>query len=226
MRLYIIRHADPDYPRDALTALGHAQARALALRLSTLGIERVYSSPMSRALETARYTAERLGLDVRIEPWTGELEDWWIPDEALGERPVWQADAATLRALAPGQEIWPLEALTKLQAAAGAFLDRQDISSTGIAVFCHAGFALTWLAHLLALPLPLVWAGFSCLPLRSPPSPSKSWQEVARRRAASAWETSGISGISIQTIRFDRKMRMEGSSPPGLSCLGPEEERS
>jgi hypothetical protein len=27
-------------------------------------------------------------------------------------------------------------------------------------VFCHGGFGLTWLAHLLALPLPLVWSGF------------------------------------------------------------------
>lgn len=164
MRLYIIRHAEPDYPRDALTLRGHAQARALALRLSTLGIERVYSSPMSRALETARYTAERLGLDMRIEPWTGELEDWWIPDEALGERPVWQVDAAILRSLAPGQEIWPPDALARLHAAAGDFLDRQDKTPQGIAVFCHAGFALTWLAHLLAIPLPLMWAAFSLPP--------------------------------------------------------------
>ncbi|MEP7187632.1 MAG: histidine phosphatase family protein, partial [Roseiflexaceae bacterium] len=29
-----------------------------------------------------------------------------------------------------------------------------------IAMFCHGGFGLTWLAHLLALPLPLVWSGF------------------------------------------------------------------
>jgi hypothetical protein len=27
-------------------------------------------------------------------------------------------------------------------------------------VFCHGGFGLTWLAHLLALLLPLVWSGF------------------------------------------------------------------
>jgi broad specificity phosphatase PhoE len=164
MRLYIIRHAEPDYPRDALTVHGHAQAKALALRLSTLGIDRVYSSPMNRALETAHYTAERLGLDVQIEPWTGELEDWWVPDDAVGERPVWQVDAATLRALAPGQEIWPLDALARLHAAAGDFLGRQDNASKGIAIFCHAGFALTWLADLLAIPLPLVWAGFSLPP--------------------------------------------------------------
>jgi probable phosphoglycerate mutase len=29
-----------------------------------------------------------------------------------------------------------------------------------IAVFCHLGFGLTWLSHLLELPFPLVWSGF------------------------------------------------------------------
>lgn len=165
MRLYIIRHAEPDYPRDALTTRGHAQAQALACRLAGMKIGHIYSSPMNRALETARYTAERLGLDVQIESWTRELEDWWVPDQALGERPVWQVDAATLRALAPGQECWPPADLSRLQAAANGFLARhQNAPDHGIAVFCHAGFALTWLAELLAVPLPLMWAGFSLPP--------------------------------------------------------------
>jgi probable phosphoglycerate mutase len=165
MRLYIIRHAEPDYPRDALTARGHAQAQALADRLSGMEIDQVYSSPMNRALETARYTAERLGLEVQVESWTRELEDWWVPDEILGERPVWQVDAATLRAMMPGQEIWPPDALERLRSASGEFLGRpENASSRGIAVFCHAGFALTWLAGLLGVPLPLMWAGFSLSP--------------------------------------------------------------
>jgi broad specificity phosphatase PhoE len=29
-----------------------------------------------------------------------------------------------------------------------------------IAVFCHLGFGLTWLSHLLELPFPLVWSAF------------------------------------------------------------------
>jgi probable phosphoglycerate mutase len=32
---------------------------------------------------------------------------------------------------------------------------------SNIAVFCHGGFGLTWLAHLLAVPTPLIWSGFS-----------------------------------------------------------------
>lgn len=184
MRLYLIRHAEPAYPRDALTARGHRQARALARRLSDLGIDRVCSSPMNRALETAAYTAKRLGREVEVEPWARELEDWWIPDEAVGELPAWQVDAAILRAL--GREDWaslpPLDVphlrqgFERLCADADAFLARQGCRrdgatyrlegppNQGIALFCHAGLALTWLAHLLAIPPPLVWAGFSLPP--------------------------------------------------------------
>jgi broad specificity phosphatase PhoE len=212
MRLYIIRHAEPDYPRDALTALGHVQAQALARRLAGIGVDRVYSSPMNRALETARYTAERLGLDVQVENWTRELEDWWVPDDALGELPVWQVDATTLRAeplITPalfshrtppdrekrekGKEpelgsplpaggravgegtgvrglgrgrseiCWPLDSFAQLCSASDDFLAR-NVPHQGIAVFCHSGFALTWLAHLLVIPLPLFWAAFSLAP--------------------------------------------------------------
>jgi broad specificity phosphatase PhoE len=177
MRLYIIRHAEPDYPRDTLTAHGHAQAQALAHRLAGTRIGRVYSSPMTRALETARYTAERLGLDVQVEPWTRELEDWWIPDPAVGELPVWQVDAATLRAMPDlGQAGWLRDGLAQLRSSADDFLARhgyfrdgtsyriENAPSHDVAVFCHAGFALTWLADLLAIPLPRMWAAFSLSP--------------------------------------------------------------
>ena len=33
-----------------------------------------------------------------------------------------------------------------------------------IAVFCHMGFGLAWLAHLLEMPLPLLWSGLWLAP--------------------------------------------------------------
>jgi probable phosphoglycerate mutase len=33
-----------------------------------------------------------------------------------------------------------------------------------IAVFCHGGLGLSWLSHLLEVPLPLIWAGFWLAP--------------------------------------------------------------
>lgn len=188
MRLYIIRHAEPAYPADALTPRGHRQARALARRLAREGIDRVYSSPMQRALNTARPTAEALGLDVQVEPWMREIEEWWIPGGPQGEQPVWQVNGAVVRALVPGldQDNWPSlppfdkpvlrQGFDELCARSADFLARHGWAceercyrrTAGVggrlAVFCHDGFGLTWLAHLLEIPPPLVWSAFSLPP--------------------------------------------------------------
>ena len=75
MLLYIIRHADPIYNPDTLTPKGKLQAQALAKRLAVHGLDRIYSSPSGRAMETAQPTAELLGLDINIEEWTREIDD-------------------------------------------------------------------------------------------------------------------------------------------------------
>ena len=63
MLLYIIRHGDPIYETDSLTERGRAQAEAVAKRLAASGIDRVFSSPMGRARQTAEPTCRLLGLD-------------------------------------------------------------------------------------------------------------------------------------------------------------------
>ena len=62
MLLYYIRHGDPIYTPDHLTPLGERQAEALARRLATFGLDRIYSSPSIRALQTARPTCELLNM--------------------------------------------------------------------------------------------------------------------------------------------------------------------
>ena len=67
MRLYLIRHAQPDYPGGKkmclgqkndlpLSAAGFAQAQALGDVLADLSVDSIFSSPMLRA----RQTAERI----------------------------------------------------------------------------------------------------------------------------------------------------------------------
>ena len=80
MRIYIIRHADPDYENDTITQTGHEQAQILAQYLDTLKIDEIYASPLGRTQATARYTADRLGLPVKTELWLRELEGVWIKD--------------------------------------------------------------------------------------------------------------------------------------------------
>ena len=62
MLLYIVRHGDPIYNPDSLTPKGHLQAKALAKRFALHGLDKIYSSPLIRAQQTAKPTCDILGL--------------------------------------------------------------------------------------------------------------------------------------------------------------------
>ena len=64
MWLFFVRHGSPDYANDCLTEKGRKQAQALAERFALLGLDKIYASTMGRAMETAEYTAKKLGLKV------------------------------------------------------------------------------------------------------------------------------------------------------------------
>jgi hypothetical protein len=182
MRIFLIRHADPDYSIDGLTPAGHIEARVLAEHLAEAGLDEIYCSPMGRARLTASYTAERTGLPVQVEPWARELQGLYSEET---RRQLWDIDGAVLRGpetLADLNRWDQLEmfsgpALTEIRASictySADFLQRQGFTVDGqsiyrfeqpnrkrIAFFAHLGFGLSWLAHLLDIPLPLMWAGF------------------------------------------------------------------
>ncbi|MBR5896854.1 MAG: histidine phosphatase family protein, partial [Lachnospiraceae bacterium] len=73
MKLYIIRPGEPDYENDCLTATGRKQAEAAAERLKDEGFDEIYSSPNGRAQETAKYTAEKVGLPVTVLDYMHEI---------------------------------------------------------------------------------------------------------------------------------------------------------
>lgn len=83
----LIRHGTIDSSGKALAGRmagvhlnerGRRQAQALATRLAGAGIDAIYSSPMERAVETARPLAESLGLELALEQSLIEIEfgDW------------------------------------------------------------------------------------------------------------------------------------------------------
>lgn len=184
MRLFIIRHADPDYPNNTITPAGHLEAQALAPRLKRLGLDRIYCSPLGRAVDTARYTAEALGMEPVIEPWTAELAWVNIEQETLGRSTVWDIHGHLIRQLpepvthSNWHQFPPLDepefraGVERVNADSDAFLTglgyaREDgvyrinqPNREKIAIFCHGGLGLTWLAHLLNIPVPLIWTGF------------------------------------------------------------------
>jgi probable phosphoglycerate mutase len=180
MKIYLIRHGDPDYGNDTLTERGHEEARALVPYLKAEGIERIISSPMGRAQATAAHTANDLDLEVETEEWIAELQlrtaepmqaawdihchiirnDEYLKDVSRPDRisrlPIEQADAAIARIRESSDEF-----LSRLGYARNGGSYRVTASNQAkIAVFAHGGFGLCWLSTLLEIPYPLMWSGF------------------------------------------------------------------
>ena len=82
-RIYLVRHGTTDWNKEEifrgraeckLNETGKAEAKALALYFEEVPIEGVYSSPLSRAMETARPTAESKGREVVPDPAFTDLD--------------------------------------------------------------------------------------------------------------------------------------------------------
>ena len=86
MLFYLIRHADPIYNPDSITDLGKRQAEAVAKRLALHGIDEIYSSPMIRAIQTAKPLSEIIKKPINIEDWTFECFDEFAITKEDGSR--------------------------------------------------------------------------------------------------------------------------------------------
>ena len=184
MRLYIIRHADPDYDNNTITEHGHLEAKALAKRMSREGLTHIYSSPLGRALHTMQYTADATRLKPTIQEWFHERIEWVVEHGEGGTMMPWDVPGEHIRAQAPypvrenWHELEPFHSpalkfdFDVLKEHSDAFLAEKGYVRDGgryrcvksnrerIAVFCHGGFGLSWVAHLLELPLVMIWSGF------------------------------------------------------------------
>lgn len=187
MLLYIIRHGDPIYNPDSLTELGKIQARAVAKRLAKNGIDKIYSSPLIRAQQTAEPTSILLKKEVNIEEWTSEnvaTKYFWDRREGKYGWVMntckeylhssvkkygfnWYDDPCYEGIpVKEGYEAF-LNNSDEFLARHGYKHDRENCcyiaenpNDERIAVFCHQGFGVSWLGTLLDIPLPLVWANF------------------------------------------------------------------
>jgi broad specificity phosphatase PhoE len=187
MRLYLARHADPDSARDSLTPQGEREADALAARLEAERITRLYCSVTGRSLATAERIARRTGVAVTQERWL--IEPHHLRVEQAGRTyMMWDTFGETVRARSPLPEgdAWfrippfdaPAVSSTWAEFAAscddlaavhgyvreGARYRIERRNDERIAVVSHNGTVLLFIAHLLALPLPLVWCGFYTWP--------------------------------------------------------------
>ena len=109
VKVILIRHGETDWNREqifrgridvALNEVGLAQAGAVKESLKDVKIDRIYSSPLSRAFETASVLSENRGLKVEIEKgfididfgrWQG-LSHEKVKEEHKGLYETWLAE--------------------------------------------------------------------------------------------------------------------------------------
>ncbi len=183
MKLFVIRHGDPDYENDTLTEKGHREAAFLAEKMKTLGLTHIFSSPLGRAQHTMKYTADATGLIPKTEEWTRELSNLRF-DTPYGKLVAWDIPGEIyLQELNPNFDKWKQneyypdktdidDTYDKIAQASdkffthfgyvkeGSIYNIEKPSQAQIAVFCHGGFGLTWLSYLLNIPLTTMWSGF------------------------------------------------------------------
>ncbi len=188
MLLYIIRHGDPIYDPDSLTPKGHRQAEAVGRRLATRRFDRIYASAMIRAQQTGQPLCELSCIEMQIERWASE-DLAWRDLSVVGEdgHRRWAFQAASRTALRRDESLtagdkWHElpefsgidgeKAFRRIQEASDDFLARQGYVREGrvyraerpnderVAMFCHQGFGLTWLSHLLEIPPHIFWNSF------------------------------------------------------------------
>ena len=160
MELILIRHGLPERVEagngradPGLSPNGQFQALQLARGLASEDLDAIYSSPMRRALQTAAPLAAAHGLTVRIEDHLAEFDrdaPFYIPHEELRRSgdPRW---LALLQGEFSGTDgDGTLEAF---QARVVAAIEGLIQSHRGnrIAVVCHAGVLLAYLAHILGI---------------------------------------------------------------------------
>lgn len=187
MKLYIIRHGDPDYENDCLTPLGRRQAEALARRFAIHEPDRIFSSPLGRAIETARPSCEVLKKEMMVLDWTSEsaaYEQMFVLDEndtrwCWAQQNTNYKNNETVRfydnwyeAHEEFQSQSVKDCIKRIGTKSDEFLKSLGYERNGctykilnpseesIAVFCHQGFGLTWYAHLMQIPPHIVWATF------------------------------------------------------------------
>ena len=188
MRLYIIRHGNPDYIHDCLTPLGKRQAEAVSRRFAQDKLDLIYSSPLGRAKETAQPTCEILKKEMTILDWCSEnaaYEDMCVrnPDgttrwcfakqrsdyknnDTINLTTDWKRSNPEFESEKVEKRLQIIrEGSDKLLAELGYERDGCVYKITkpndlNVGVFCHQGFGLTWMAHLLSIPPHIFWASF------------------------------------------------------------------
>ncbi len=189
MKLLIIRHADPDYENDTLTAKGEHEASLLADRVSGLDVKEYYCSPLGRAQKTASYTLARAGRTAVICDWLREFDTVTVRDAETGKmRLAWDQLPAMWTNVRQfyDKDDWVSVPMMKAEGMADAvknvtcqldaviaehgykrhgnyYLAEKPNADT-LVFFCHFGVSCVLIGHLLGISPMALWHGTIALP--------------------------------------------------------------
>jgi probable phosphoglycerate mutase len=165
MRLYFIRHGESEANllmefsnssiKHPLTALGQEQAQSVAQSLSGLQVDRVYTSPVLRAVQTAEVIGVTLAAPLEI---TGALREWSVGDYEGTQDPAgWalhrqvQEDwfwHGRLESKMPGGESF-LEIQARFVPFIERLINRADLQDREVVLVAHGGLYLAMLPVIL-----------------------------------------------------------------------------
>ena len=181
MKIWIIRHGEPENGQDSLTEKGWREAHLLADRLEKETMDYLYVSPLVRARETAEPLLTRLNREAVILPWLTEFSYPVTRDDGTTNPVPWDTLPAQWMSHPENftLEGWKntelsrsgdlerhydevIQGLDLLLAEHGyardGFCYRAERPNTDTLVFfCHFGLETVLLSHLLNLPLYTLW---------------------------------------------------------------------
>ncbi|HVC96830.1 MAG TPA: histidine phosphatase family protein [Pirellulales bacterium] len=164
MLIYLIRHGESSYnvehrlqgqsDEPVLSPRGRRHAQSVATAMAALPIEAVFSSPLRRALETARPVAEALKLplitDDRLKEINIGVFQGLLASE-IGER--YPRETALWRSQDPDFQIPGGESRRELMRRSEAALRAvHDVECQQVAVVAHGGVLAAGLKALLGVP--------------------------------------------------------------------------
>jgi len=166
MDLYLVRHGSNDYlaksllagrsPEVHLNEQGQAEAERLANSLSNARIQRIFSSPLERAVQTAEPTAKRLSLEIEISSEILEINfgDWTGRSlRELDRDPAWK----NFNLYRSGTRIPTGETMLESQSRMVSFIEKlfRENPNRTIALFSHGDPIKSVFAYYLGIPLDL-----------------------------------------------------------------------
>lgn len=181
MRILLIRHAEPDYTTDTLTAKGRREAELLSRRLEKYEIRDFYVSPKGRAQETAGYTLGRMNREAETLPWLQEFRARYTDPETGASSVIWDRkprfwsaypdsfDPDRWTEIPPYQNGMVRQVWEETKAGMDELMGRYGFRKDGqvwlseknntdtIALFCHFGISMAILGYLTEVSPVVLW---------------------------------------------------------------------